>query len=488
VNWTKTDGTTSILNIDTTNARVGIGTTSPGGLLDIRSSTASAAAQVASTLSTGFSQFVMGANDGTAPTIHNLSFNASATGTTFGLSRAGLGLIYADGTALTAMAIGTNNSSTPLVFGTNSAEAVRIDTSGNMGIGTGATVSAKLHIISTTEQFRLGYDTSNYVKFTLSAANSLNIVPGTGSANGFNFKKSDGTTSILDIDTVNTRVGIANSTPTYTLDVGTSSVSGVVAQFTNSTGSCTINPTISSVGCTSDIRLKKNITSLREGVPFNLTTIQTTVTDTLLQKISLLTPVTYNWNSELDTDSKHTGFIAQQVEQVFPELVATDATTGFKTLNYMGFAPYTIKAIQELNLKVTPIIPDGLDAGAYAKIKEFLQGIAQESKAVVDTVIAKKVQTQELCIGDTTDSVCVTKDQLRVLLQNTTTTTSGAIPTITTTIIPDVPAPTVPVSNPVVTPNPTTAPITTQQLDAPVTSSAISTPDPVPVQATQQNP
>ena len=45
---------------------------------------------------------------------------------------------------------------------------------GNIGVNT-ATVSAKFHIISTTEQLRLGYNTSNYAKFTTGATGSLTI-------------------------------------------------------------------------------------------------------------------------------------------------------------------------------------------------------------------------------------------------------------------------------------------------------------------------
>ena len=47
-------------------------------------------------------------------------------------------------------------------------------TAGSVGIGT-ATVSAKFHVISTTEQARLGYNTTNYASFTVGATGSLTI-------------------------------------------------------------------------------------------------------------------------------------------------------------------------------------------------------------------------------------------------------------------------------------------------------------------------
>lgn len=61
-------------------------------------------------------------------------------------------------------------------------EAMRTTHSGNVGIGT-ATVSARLHAISITEQFRLGYDSSNYAAFLVNSTGGLSIT-GTGSGKG----------------------------------------------------------------------------------------------------------------------------------------------------------------------------------------------------------------------------------------------------------------------------------------------------------------
>ena len=147
-------------------------------------------------------------------------------------------------------------------------------------------------------------------------------------------------------------VGVGNSAPGYTLHVGSSSVTGIVSRFQNSTGTCDINPTTTSLSCSSDINLKKNITVIGDNTPFilnkNIINPQST-----LQKVLSLTPVVYNWNTELDTDTKHVGFIAQEVEQIFPDLVAHDSVTGLKSVNYIGFIPYITKAVVEQNIKVT---------------------------------------------------------------------------------------------------------------------------------------
>ncbi|HPX52470.1 MAG TPA: tail fiber domain-containing protein, partial [Candidatus Paceibacterota bacterium] len=54
----------------------------------------------------------------------------------------------------------------------------------------------------------------------------------------------------------------------------------------------------------------------------------------------------YNWNSEADNTLKHTGFIAQNLEQIFPDLVTTDEG-GMKGANYIGLVPYIVRGMQE---------------------------------------------------------------------------------------------------------------------------------------------
>ncbi len=215
------------------------------------------------------------------------------------------------------------------------------------------------------------------------------------------------------------RIGIAKVTPAYTLDVGNASVSGIVARFQNSSGTCDINPTSASLSCSSDRTLKKNIQPLD-------TTIQA--------KVLSLVPVSYNWNIDADTAPKQTGFIAQDVEALFPDLVATDKDTGLKSLNYVGLIPYTIKAVQEMDIQIQGILPEALDATAYGKIKEFLRGVAVEGKAAVDTLVARRVEadtveTKQLCI----DSLCITKTQLQKILDESGSTAQTTPAPITDT-------------------------------------------------------
>jgi hypothetical protein len=88
--------------------------------------------------------------------------------------------------------------------------------------------------------------------------------------------------------------------------------------------------------CSSDRRLKKNIT------PFA----------PMLDKVTALQPVHYFWRSDEFPDrhfgnSRSYGLIAQDVEQVLPELVATDGD-GYKAVDYSELPLLTIQAVKEL--------------------------------------------------------------------------------------------------------------------------------------------
>ncbi len=128
-------------------------------------------------------------------------------------------------------------------------------------------------------------------------------------------------------------VGISNTSPGYLLHVGSASVADgtAVARFENAGGTCTVTPnTAGGITCTSDERLKKDIT---------------TYGDALNQILGLRT-VSYHMLADAETDTLHVGFIAQEYEQLFPDLVYTDAQ-GIKSISYAGLTPYLATAIQQ---------------------------------------------------------------------------------------------------------------------------------------------
>ncbi len=87
-----------------------------------------------------------------------------------------------------------------------------------VGIGTGAP-TAKLNSLSTTEQLRLSNTPTQFSKFTVNSTSGLTLTPAVNSSTAYNFTKADGTTSVLDIDATNARVGIGTTAPAAKLHV-----------------------------------------------------------------------------------------------------------------------------------------------------------------------------------------------------------------------------------------------------------------------------
>ena len=125
----------------------------------------------------------------------------------------------------------------------------------------------------------------------------------------------------------NGRVGIGTSSPGYLLTVnGQPGANGFTA-FTNY----------------SDSRLKTNISSIDTGA---------------LSKIMQLRPVSFQYNQKYlqlypnsDLQKVHKGFIAQEIRQVFPEMVSEMKTTAdsvqYLDLDVSHLQVYLVKAIQE---------------------------------------------------------------------------------------------------------------------------------------------
>jgi Chaperone of endosialidase len=71
----------------------------------------------------------------------------------------------------------------------------------------------------------------------------------------------------------------------------------------------------------------------------------------VLDQINKLIPYLYNYIDNKDTDRKAIGFMAQDVEPYFPDLVfrTKDRETGapFLMMNYQSFGVIAIKAVQE---------------------------------------------------------------------------------------------------------------------------------------------
>ena len=70
-----------------------------------------------------------------------------------------------------------------------------------------------------------------------------------------------------------------------------------------------------------------------------------------LSKLDSINPIYYSFNNFAD-DKNRIGLIAQEVQEHFPELVATDPKTDNLTLDYTGLIPVLLGAIKELKTEI----------------------------------------------------------------------------------------------------------------------------------------
>ena len=159
--------------------------------------------------------------------------------------------------------------------------------------------------LGSSDDAQLSYNgTSNNLILDLQS-DCTNFVISSSSTTKFTFEKSNG------------RLGIGSDIPTELLDV-----SGNI----KSTGTVSA----SDFNSTSDISLKTNIAKI----------------DTALDLVSQLEGVRFNWISD---GKPSVGVIAQNIEEVIPELVST---AEIKRVNYNGIVAVLIEAIKELNEEV----------------------------------------------------------------------------------------------------------------------------------------
>ncbi len=120
------------------------------------------------------------------------------------------------------------------------------------------------------------------------------------------------------------------------------------------------------------------------------------------------------------------GFIAQQVETIFPNLVATTSPTaltpdGTLSLNYIGLISPIVSAIQALSAEV-------------ASIENTIAGFAESfttNNLTYTRANGVITSTQTLCLTDGANdpsSICITKEQLAALLSQAGTASNANPP------------------------------------------------------------
>jgi hypothetical protein len=183
---------------------------------------------------------------------------------------------------------------------------------------------------------------------------------------------------------------------------GTTGIDTMIINATNG-NTCTIDVVSSgTLACTSDERRKTNISDLSN-------------TDTLSKLLQVRT-VSYNWKTG-NTLRNNIGFLAQDLEKYFPEVVITD-TNGWKAVSYGNMTPMIISAIKELSLKVdATVLSSGNtnSSGFFDALKNWLGNAGNG----LENLFTKRVETNEFCITDEAGTDCYNRTQLKQLIGNT---------------------------------------------------------------------
>ncbi|WP_394993193.1 tail fiber domain-containing protein [Emticicia sp.] len=224
---------------------------------------------------------------------------------------------------------------------------------------------------NTTNHFGLGIQNNQLQIYTPSSAD--NIVFGTGRSAAFNEKvrfNGNGKVGIgindpYQILDINGRVRIRNNGETsgiwmtnssHNLSDATGAFYGLFSDteagifignswrfLINNSGNVTIGGTVTAscglLVC-SDLRYKKNITSLNNS----------------LSNLLKINGVRYNYRQNEFPDKNFSnnnqiGFIAQDIEKVFPEIVFTDEK-GYKSVDYSRLTPVLVEALKEQNKRI----------------------------------------------------------------------------------------------------------------------------------------
>lgn len=133
------------------------------------------------------------------------------------------------------------------------------------------------------------------------------------------------------------KIGIATQAVTYALEV-----SGSVQIASGSALRIGSNAICTTAGCTavSDVRLKENIKPL----------------DFSLEKLLSLKGVQYDFKDKVTYGNKHQiGFVAQELEKVYPEVVYTDKNSGVKTVSYQHLIAPMVEALKVMYLKINKL-------------------------------------------------------------------------------------------------------------------------------------
>jgi hypothetical protein len=212
----------------------------------------------------------------------------------------------------------TNQAEGRMLLRTGSTQ-LKLSSLGTVTIGPSAMVGPYTLLVSDSDkdpmiQFQKGATDKGFVQIV---NDDIKIGTNTTNDNGNFFVRTNGSDRMIVTNTGN--VGIGTASPAVRFQVGVNG-DGTVARANSWT-------------TFSDERFKKDI------VPI----------DNALDKVAQMSGYYYNWKTG-DDQSRQAGLLAQEVEQVLPEIVNTD-NKGYKSVDYGKMNALLLQAIKELQVQ-----------------------------------------------------------------------------------------------------------------------------------------
>ena len=382
--WLSGDGGTEGIRVDA-NGYVGVGTSTPASLLDVRSASSGDNGISLSTPATGNAPFLTWRT-------------GDATNNKYGMRLLG------GASSIFQVGAGDQGGFTPHL-------SVQSAT-GNIGIGTSSftgpgTASARVRISRPLNTWGLviageGTNQSDMVLSTPgNTAGSRNAqIVNAGDKLMFRSLNDDGTqkSSTLNIDLATNNVGIQNTNPSNALHVtgsigatgwvgagceGSCSTDayaimyadGLIRTYDGSSGVCSKAGGSATFTCASDQKFKNTIEDFTDGLDF----------------IMRLQPRNYYWNDDKKNELQY-GFIAQEVQQVIPHAITEQEKDGepYLSLDQGAFTPYLVNSIKDLNREITSLRQENLSLKSeQQKMKQDLDQLAQELELIKQMIAPK---------------------------------------------------------------------------------------------------
>jgi len=275
-------------------------------------------------------------------------------------------IFFADSATGTGEYVGQlsyDHTTDSMAFVTNNGERMRIDSSGNVGIGT-TSPSNRLHVVQTKnttgvllapdfggaptagDYSELGFGTSTHAAIRQTYNN-----PNAGAASSLQFftNNNGSTLERLRIDSLG-NVGIGTSSPggklessfDSSVDIGLvlrNSSTGTSARFYSGAsivGSITVTGSATAFNTSSDYRLKENVVNISDGIT----------------RVKQLAPKRFNFIA--DSDTTVDGFLAHEAQAVVPEAVTgthnevdNDGEAVMQGIDQSKLVPLLTAALQE---------------------------------------------------------------------------------------------------------------------------------------------